>query len=152
MFHATTRRRTVQEKDDDDDDDTEDDEHEQPSTSVATAASIKEEEDDDKTEDEEEDPELSEWFKIKEKTSKRPEVQIPASDSETEADSDNEDITRNEDVEQDDDDWVDVKPTDSSASSLVDAASVRLPPFFVFGELSLIELVTVGGCTHIPGK
>ncbi|KAI0720902.1 DNA ligase 4 [Fomitopsis betulina] len=126
LFHATTRRRTVQEKDDDDDDDTEDDEHEQPSTSVATAASIKEEEDDDKTEDEEEDPELSEWFKIKEKTSKRPEVQIPASDSETEADSDNEDITRNEDVEQDDaDDWVDVKPTDSSASSLVDAASLE---------------------------
>ena len=51
------------------------------------------------------------------------------SDSETEVDSDNEDVTRDDDVNagEDDDDWVDLKSADPSASSPVDAASVRVP-------------------------
>ena len=73
------------------DDDTEDEEPGQPSTSAATGISSQQEEDDDKTEDEDEDPELTEWFNIKEKTS-RSGIQRPVSDSETEADSDNEDV------------------------------------------------------------
>ena len=112
------------------DDDTEDEEPEQPSTSAATRlSSSQQEEDDDKTEDEDEDPELSEWFKIEEKTS-RSGIQRPVSDSETEADSDNEDVNE-EDAhpeEDDGDDWVDVKPAESSNSSLVDVASVCLFP------------------------
>ncbi|KZT65040.1 DNA ligase 4 [Daedalea quercina L-15889] len=129
FFHATARR--LSSEDYTMDEDTEDAEElpEQPSTSNVAAVPKEEEEDDDKTEDEDEDPELANWFNVKEKASEKPEVQRPLTDSETEADSDNEDVNRDDDInaaEDAGDDWVDVKPTGPSANSPVDATSSQL--------------------------
>jgi len=123
FFHATSRR--LQDDEYDVDEDTE----EEPEEPITPQVSQPVEVDDDKTESEEEDPELADWFKVKENASQKPEVQHPVTDSETEADSDNEDVNRDEDIhpdEDDGDDWVNVKPTDPSASSPVDAASSQL--------------------------
>ncbi|TFY55747.1 hypothetical protein EVJ58_g8059 [Rhodofomes roseus] len=126
FFHATARRRNDEDYDMDADTE-EEEEPEQPTTSSTTPATQPIDEDDDKTESEEEDPELADWFNVK-KASKRSEVQRPILNSDTEADSDNEDVNRDEDIHSDEDegdDWVDVKPTDPSASSPIDAASLE---------------------------
>lgn len=121
-------------------------------TSISSSSATQKTVQDEHHEIEETDPSMAEWFHADENPSNREEVLRDETDSETEADSDNEDVTRDEDINAEDDednDWIDVRPTGSSPEQLVHDTSVRfaLPP--IWSLLTSLSAVPIRRYLHI---